>query len=154
MQSVEGLLDEVGALGSLTPEHRATVAGCGRLEVFERGDYLMREGEPAEVFYVIRTGAVALETYVPRRDAVTVQTLHEHDLLGWSWLVPPHRVAFDARALDETRAIAFDAACLREKCDRDPALGYELLKLFAGVVVARLQNTRVQLLDLYDAPRS
>ncbi len=46
--------------------------------------------------------------------------------------------------------IAFDAACLRGKCDRDPALGYDLLKLFAGVVVERLQNTRVQLLDLYD----
>jgi CRP/FNR family transcriptional regulator, cyclic AMP receptor protein len=152
MRSPEDLLEQVDALDALAPEHRATIAGCARLAVFEPGDYLLREGEPAGVFYVIRKGAVALETYVPRRGAVTLQTLHDHDLLGWSWLIPPYRVAFDARALEQTRAIAFDASCLRDKCDRDPALGYDLLKLFAGVVVARLQNTRVQLLDLYDDP--
>ena len=109
MRSVEDLLGEVDALQALSPEHRSTIAGCGRLEVFERGDSLLREGDRADVFYVIRTGAVALETYVPRRGAVTLQTLHDHDLLGWSWLVPPYRVAFDARAIEETRVIAFDA---------------------------------------------
>ena len=94
----------------------------------------MREGEPADAFYVIREGAVALETDVPGRGAVTLETLHDGDLLGWSWLVPPYRTAFDARALGTTHAIAFDGACLRGKCEADPALGYDLLKLLRGGV--------------------
>lgn len=149
MRTIEEVLHEIPALATLSPEHRGVIAGCGRNEAFHPGDYLMREGEPADAFYVIRAGEVALETFVPQRGAVTLQSLHDGDLLGWSWLVAPYRVAFDARALSTTHAITFDAACLRGKCESDPALGYDLLRLFAGIIVQRLQHTRLQLLDVY-----
>ena len=151
MRTIEELLADVPALGALAPAHRAVIAGCARNQVFESGDYLMREGEPADAFHVIRDGSVALETFVPQRGPVAVQSLDSGDLLGWSWLVPPYRAAFDARALTSTHAITFDAACLRGKAESDPALGYDLLKLFAGVIVRRLQATRLQLLDVYGA---
>ena len=48
-----------------------------------------------------------------------------------------------------THAMAIDGACLRGKCEADPALGYDLLKLVATVFVERLQDTRLRLLDLY-----
>ena len=150
MRWIDELLGEVPAFSGLPPEHRETIAGCGRNAVFEPGQYLMREGEPADAFYVIRHGSAALETFVPQRGAVTLQTLHEGDLLGWSWLVPPYLTAFDARAIDSAHVMQFDGACLRGKCDQDPALGYDLLKLFAGVIVQRLQHTRMQLLNVYD----
>ncbi len=149
MQTIEQLLGETPALASLSGEHRVVIAGCGRNAVFAAGDYLLREGEPEDVFYVIRDGTVAIETFVPQRGAVTVQSLHDGDLLGWSWLVAPYRAAFDSRALTTTHTIAFDATCLRGKCERDPALGYDLLKLFAAIIVQRLQHTRLQLLDVY-----
>jgi CRP/FNR family transcriptional regulator, cyclic AMP receptor protein len=150
MRTVDELLADVPVFRELPREHRDTVAGCARNAVYEAGRYLMREGEPADAFYVIREGAVALETFVPQRGAVTVQTLHEGDLLGWSWLFSPYRTAFDARVVETAHAIEFDGACLRGKCDSDPALGYDLLTLFAGVIVQRLQHTRMQLLNLYD----
>jgi CRP-like cAMP-binding protein len=149
MRTIEDLVAEMPAFASLAPEHGAVIAGCGGNAAFHEGDFLMREGEPADVFYVIRNGAVALETFVPQRGAVTLQSLHDGDLLGWSWLVAPYRVAFDARALSTTHTLAFDAACLRGKCEQDPALGYDLFKVFAAVIVQRLQHTRVQLLDVY-----
>jgi CRP/FNR family transcriptional regulator, cyclic AMP receptor protein len=149
MRTVEDLLGEAPALKSLVPEHRTTLAGCARNCVFEPGDRIMREGDPADAFYVIRTGAVALETVVPGRGPVVLQTLHDGELLGWSWLVPPYRTAFDARSLGTTHAVALDGACLRGKCEADPALGYDLLKLLSSVFVERLQDTRVRLLDLY-----
>jgi CRP-like cAMP-binding protein len=151
MRTIEELLGEAPALGALSPEHRAVIAGCGRNRVFEPGKYLMREGEPADVFYVIREGSAALETFVPQRGAVAIKTLGDGDLAGWSWLVPPYRVAFDVRATSTVHAIAFDGACLRGKSDQDPALGYDLLRLFAAVIVDRLQGTRLQLLDVYGA---
>jgi CRP/FNR family transcriptional regulator, cyclic AMP receptor protein len=149
MQTIEELLGEAPALQALAPAHRQTVAGCARIRVFAPGERIMREGDRADEFYVIRDGAVALETVVPGRGPVTVQTLHDGELLGWSWLVPPYRTAFDARSLGVTRAFALDGACLRGKCDRDPALGYDLLKLVAVVFTERLQDTRLRLLDLY-----
>lgn len=122
--------------------------------MFRAGEYLMREGDPADAFYVVRSGAVALQTSVPQRGALTIETLQEGDLIGWSWLFPPYTTAFDACALETTHTLVFDGACLRAKFDADPALGYALLSLFARVVVQRLQNARFQLLDVYGSVAS
>jgi len=149
METIEDLLGQVPAFQALPATHRATISGCGRTAVFEANDYLMREGDPADVFYVLRSGMVAVQTEVPQRGAITVDTLQAGELLGWSWLFPPYRTTFDARALERSHTLLFDGACLRGKCDADPALGYDLLKLFAGVIVQRLQNTRIQMLDIY-----
>jgi CRP/FNR family transcriptional regulator, cyclic AMP receptor protein len=149
VETITELLEHVPGLHALEPGHRETIGGCGLNRVFQPGEQLMREGDPADTFYVIRRGSVAIETFVPPAGAETIETLHDGDLLGWSWLVPPYRVAFDARALTETHAIAFDGACLRRKLDADPALGYVLLRLFAAVIVERLQGTRLRLLDVY-----
>jgi CRP-like cAMP-binding protein len=130
-------------------EQLELIAGCARNRVFAAGEQLMREGEPADDFYVIRRGDVALETYVPQRGALTIETLHDGDLVGWSWLVPPYRTTFDARALVETHAVSFDGACLRGKCEADHDLGYELMTRFTAVIVERLQATRLRLLDVY-----
>jgi CRP-like cAMP-binding protein len=149
MKTMAELVGEVPALAGLAPAHRELVAGCAVNARFEAGDYLFREGDAANRFYVIRHGAVALEIHVPAREAVIVETLHEHDLLGWSWLFPPYRWSFDARAVEPVGAIAFDGACLRGKCDADHDLGYELMSGIAQVIIERLQATRLRLLDVY-----
>jgi CRP/FNR family cyclic AMP-dependent transcriptional regulator len=63
--------------------------------------------------------------------------------------VPPYRWTYDARALELVRAIAMDATCLRDKCEADHDLGYELMKRFMPVMVERLHSTRLQMLDVY-----
>ena len=153
MQTIPELLAESPALASLAPEHRDQIAGCARNRTFNDGETILAEGGQADTFYVIRSGTVTLETFVPRAGPVIVETLHDGDLLGWSWLVPPYRVAFDCRAVGTTHTIEFDGACLRGKCDTDPALGYDLLKLVAAVMLERLQGTRMRLLDLYGKPQ-
>jgi CRP-like cAMP-binding protein len=130
-------------------EHLELIAGCGRNEVFDTGAYLMREGQVADHFYVVRRGHVAMEIYAPQRGAITVETIGSGDLLGWSWLMPPFRSHLDARAVETTHTLSFDAACLRGKCDEDAVLGYELMRRFIPVIAERLQATRVRLLDLY-----
>src|SRR4051812_41015501 len=149
MQTIAELLTDVPALAALSTEHRDTIAGCARNRVFRDGEEIMRAGEAANAFHVIREGAVALETFVPRGGPVIVETLHAGELLGWSWLVPPYRVAFDCRSVGTTHTFEFDGACLRGKCDADPALGYDLLKLVASTMLERLQGTRLRLLDVY-----
>ncbi len=149
MQTIEQLLAEAKAFNGMAQEHLALIAGCAQNQTFEDGAYLMREGDAADTFYVIRYGRVALETHVPQRGALTIETIDDGDLLGWSWLVPPFRVDFDARAMGNVHTVTFDAACLRGKSDADPVLGYELMRRFIPVIVERLQATRVRLLDIY-----
>ncbi len=78
-----------------------------------------------------------------------IETIEAGEVIGWSWLFPPYRWHFDARALAPVRATRFDGACLRGKCEADPALGYDLMSRFAQVLIERLQWTRLRLLDVY-----
>ena len=149
VRTVEDLLAKHPLFADLATEHVAAIAGCGENLRFAAGDYVFREGEPADRFYVIRHGKVALEVYLPERGAVSFQTLAAGDVLGWSWLFPPFRWHFDARAVERARVTALDGRCLREKCDADPALGYQVVQRFARIAVERLQAARLQLLDMY-----
>jgi CRP/FNR family transcriptional regulator, cyclic AMP receptor protein len=149
VQTIEQLLAEAKAFNGMAEEHLALIAGCAQNKVFEDGQYLMREGDPANSFHVVRLGRVALEIFVPQRGGVTIETVETGDLVGWSWLVPPYKVHLDARAVGTAHVVAFDAACLRGKADEDPVLGYELMRRFIPVIVERLQATRVRMLDVY-----
>jgi CRP-like cAMP-binding protein len=126
------------------------IAGCATNVHLSPGTYLFHEGEPADAFYVVRHGRVAIETTTPTA-SVVLDTVHDGDVVGWSWLVPPHRWTFDARATAETSLVAFDGVCLREKCAADPDLGHALLQRVVAVMSARLQSARVRLLDVYGA---
>lgn len=148
-QTLEPVLAKQPFLKDLDRGHLQQVAGCAFDVRFDAGQFIFREGEAANQFYIITRGKVALEVFVPGRGPITIETLGEGEVLGWSWLFPPHRWHFDGRALDLTRAIAFDAKCLRGKCEADHDLGYELVKRFANVIMERLQATRLRLLDVY-----
>jgi len=92
---------------------------------------------------------VALQIFSERRGALTILTLGEGEILGWSWLFPPYRWKFSARTLEPTRVFAIDGQCLRAKAEQDHELGYELLKRFAYVVEDRLEAMRLQLINVY-----
>jgi CRP-like cAMP-binding protein len=149
MQSIAELLQEHPFFEGLEPEYIALIAGCGENVAFRDDEFIFREGEPAERFYIIRHGRVALQTHVPGRGPLVIETISEGDVLGWSWLFPPYRWSSDARAVTVTRAVALDGVCLRGKCDADPLLGYELMRRFARIIMDRLSATRVRLLDIY-----
>lgn len=152
MQTIEQYLPEHPFFAGLTPEAIALAAGCATNVHIRPGQFLFHEGEPADTFYVIRRGRVAIEMRTPTGEVV-LDTAHDGDVVGWSWLVPPYRWTFDARATEDSSAIAFDGACLRGKCETDPGLGYPLLQRVVGVMSARLHSARVRLVDLYGAPR-
>ena len=136
----------------LEPEYLSLVVGCASNVQFKPCEYIYTQGEQAENFYLIRRGNVAIEIFVPGRGEINIESVGPGDVLGWSWLFPPYRWHFNAHALELTRAIAFDGACLRGKCEENPSLGYDLMQRFAIIVTRRLQATRLQLMDLYANP--
>jgi CRP/FNR family transcriptional regulator, cyclic AMP receptor protein len=148
-RGIAEVVAESSSFEGLRDDQLELIAGCGQITAFEPGEHLFRESEPADVFYVLRHGRIALELFMPGRGAMTVSTHGPGEVVGWSWLFPPYRWHLDGRALEHGSAIVFDAECLREKAESDHELGYELMKRFAAQMVARLQATRVQLLDVY-----
>jgi CRP/FNR family cyclic AMP-dependent transcriptional regulator len=125
------------------------ISDCATTEQFGAGAYIFHEGDPANHFYLLRHGKAALEIKAPERGAIVFQTVRAGEILGVSWLVPPYRLTCDARAVELTRTITVNAACLREKCDQDHDFGYEMMKRFMPILLQRLGATRLQLLDVY-----
>ena len=149
MNTLEPILAEQSFFNGLEPRYLQLITGCASNVRFAADQYIFREEEEANQFYLIRYGKVALETFAPGRGVVPIETLPAGEVLGWSWLFPPYRWHFSARALEVTRAIALDGVCLRKKCAEDHDLGYELMSRFAQTIIQRLQATRLQLLDVY-----
>lgn len=153
-RDIRALLARHEFFRDIGPEAVAFIAGCGTNVSFDAGQYLFREGDPADHCYVIRTGRVALEIYGAERGSLMLDSVTEGDLVGTSWLFPPYRWELDARAVEPVRAVQLNAGCLRAKCDQDPALGYELMKRLAQVWRRRMQSARLRLLDLYGHART
>lgn len=149
MKDMAALVREHPFMRRLDERSIRLIGGCAANVRFDPGKYIFREGDAADHFFLIRAGQVALETYVPGRGPLVFLTLQPGDILGISWLVPPYRYRYDTRAVTLTRALAFDAKCLRDKCDADPAVGYELMKRMVPALVERLEAARLQTMDVY-----
>ena len=147
--SLAPLLAEHPLLSGLERPQLELIVGCATNVRYSPGEFIFREGQPADHFYLVREGRVAVEVFVPNKGPVTIETIEGGEMLGWSWLFPPFKARFDARAMTVVRALSLDGGCLRSKCEHDAALGYDLLKRFTQLVVSRLEATRMQLLDLY-----
>ena len=151
MRTIEQYLPDHPFFEGLDAPTLALVAGCATNVSLAAGEYLCREGDPADRFFVVRRGRVAIEVHGPAAGTLVIDTADEGDVVGWSWLVPPYRSTFDARAAEATGVVAFDGACLRGKCEGDARLGYELMQRVTQVMNLRLEAAQVRLLDLYGA---
>lgn len=150
METLEPILKEHPFFKDLKQKHFDVILGCASNVRFKEKEMIFQQGDTADKFYLLRFGKVAIDIPVTSHRSITIQTIHEGDILGWSWLIPPHRCRFNCQAVEDTRAIALDGVCLREKCEKDHELGFELFKRLTKVFAQRLEYTRMQLIDLYD----
>ncbi len=149
MKTIKTLIQEHPFFAGLDDAALELVAGCASNVHFAAGEFLFHESDPANHFYLVRSGRVRLETLAPGRPPVVLETIQAGEVIGWSWLFPPYLWHFDAIATESVRATAFDGKCLRGKCEENHDLGYELAMRSAQVMMQRLQATRLQLLDVY-----
>lgn len=147
--SLQPIIEKHPFLEGLNPDLVSILTGCARNRKYEAGEYLTREGEEAEHFCLLRNGRVALRIHHASAGGLTIQTVGGGDVVGWSWLIAPHRYRFDAQALEPTMVIEFDGKCLREKCAVNNALGYELFKRVSEALLKRIDAMHLQLLDVY-----
>jgi CRP/FNR family transcriptional regulator, cyclic AMP receptor protein len=145
--SVSELLAGHAFFQDLPPALLSAVAEAGRERTFRAGEYLLREGRVADELFALLDGKVALEMYAADRLRLTVQTVGRGEIVGWSWLTPPHRWTLDAIAVKPTRAIVVPAAALRARFERSPEDGYAFLLRLVPVLASRIQAMEMQLLE-------
>jgi CRP-like cAMP-binding protein len=136
-------------LAGMNHHQLALLTDCAVTRHFNTNQIVLREGELANGFYLIESGKVALESVIGYGESISIQIVGAGDLLGWSWMFPPYVWQFTARAIEPTTALFFYAAILREYCEKDHSLGYELLKRISAVMVMRLQAAHDKMLSIY-----
>jgi CRP/FNR family transcriptional regulator, cyclic AMP receptor protein len=129
----------------LNPKHLQLLSESAMLIEFEAGHWIFRQGDPANRFYLILDGKVLIESELDENRVVPIRTLGPGDNLGWAWLFPPYYMHFTARALERTRGIFFYGTCLREQCETNHELGYQLMRRIAEIVVKNLNATQQHL---------
>jgi len=136
-------------LAGMNPTQLALLTDCAIPVQFKKGQTILREGDMANRFYLIESGKVVLESGEGFGAPVIVETIGAGDLLGWSWMFPPYVWHFTARAVEPVEAIFFYGTILREYCEKDHSLGYELFKRMAPVMLRRLQAARKRMLSIH-----
>ena len=149
MNNIVQQLSDHPFLERLSPAFLTQIAECACETEFPAGSQILAEGREATHFFLVRTGTAALQTVSPTKTIETFQTLSDGDFIGVSWLAPPYRLAFDTVAVTDIDAIAFDARCLRTKCDEDHDLGFALMQVFVPALIERLKLARIKALNLY-----
>jgi CRP-like cAMP-binding protein len=152
---VSNLVERIHAhpfFASLGPRRREIVADYAQPASYDLHERIFAEGAPADRFWLIERGLVALDMRVEGSGDVVVETLPVGTVLGWSWLYPPHRWSLGALTRQPVTAIVFDAVGVRERCHLDHDFGFGVLDCFLPVVVERMRATRLRLLDLYAVP--
>ena len=135
-------------LAGMSRAHLALLADCAVATHFEKGQTILRKGEFAKGIYLIESGEVVLESGEESGEPVVVDTVSAGDSVGWSWMFAPYVWRFTAIAVEPIDAIFFHGTTLREYCEKDHSLGYELLKRTALVMLRRLQASRERLLSI------
>lgn len=139
-------------LHALSPEHRALLLSVAREVVFAEDTRIFDAGGVADRFWVLRSGTVSLFQQVVAERRISVATLGPGDLLGWSWLFPPHRWDFGAEAFSPVRAYEFDASTVAALGERNAALELALTRTVGTILAHRLEVTRTALIERYARP--
>lgn len=148
--AIHGVEKRVAAhpfLAGMSPHHLELLGRYAKQKEFEPGELIFRAGETAHGFYLIENGTIALEGSVMERGGIATDIVSSGEPLGWSWLFPPYRWHFDARAIESTTAIYFDGGILRQHYNEDLTLAHDLSQRIWQVIVHRLQSTRRKLIQ-------
>jgi CRP/FNR family cyclic AMP-dependent transcriptional regulator len=151
MQADELMVARHPFLEGMCEQHLRSLSETAIHTNFAEGEWIFREGERADRFYLIQEGSVIITSRMPTHSQIVIQMLGTGDPVGWAWLFEPYTWHFDARADEATRTVSFRGVRLREQCEEDPELGYELMKRVSRVLIHRFQATRLKLLNAYAA---
>jgi len=148
----ERRLSEQRILAGLAPQHIETLAAAAREREIPRDEVLIHHGDAAKGFFLVLDGRISREIPAILGPPLLMHSIGRDEILGWSWLIPPHEWSFLARAEEPTAVLEFDAASVLAQCEADPRFGYEIIKRFSALMSERLVDARRQMMAQWNPP--
>ena len=152
MPSIDDYLSTHAFFAGLNEDYLKLLAGFATETKVARGNVLFQQGKPADKFYLVRKGLVSVQVPALVGPPLEMQVLGENQMLGWSWLIPPYRWNFLARAVEDSELIEFDGAAILARCEADPKFGYELFKRFTALMSERIDSSSQKMMDQWNPP--
>jgi CRP-like cAMP-binding protein len=152
MKFEHSLIEEIQNIpwfNELTLPQLEQLAAISRVRQFQTGEELFHEGDRADFMYVVLSGQILAENYIPSLGNHGVTHADPLDVIGWSCLTPMvrQRIA-TARACEPSRLLVIEGDALARLCDHDHDLGYLIMRRVANIVASQFLATRLYLYDI------
>jgi len=150
--TIAEILSEKNFFFGLKPEYINFLAGCASKRQIRKDEVLFPHGQTADRFFMVLSGRITLEVAAIEGPPLELQSVGADEMLGWSWLIPPYKWTFQARTVEPTEVLEFDGKAVFERCEKEPELGYELLKRFSALMSERLAFARRKMMEEWSPP--
>lgn len=108
-----------------------------------QNEFIIGQHEEATSVFFLLSGSVDFHLRFEGVDDMLVGATQEFGaLLGWSVFRPPYRFTASVRCEEPCRLIEIPRDTFEKVFEKDPSLGYEILKRVARTVANRLEQTR------------
>ena len=146
---LQSLLAGLPLFRGLNPFYIGLLAGLAMETRFEPGQFIFKQGDPANRFYLIQEGEVSMEIESHDKQMIPFRKIGPEEDLGWSWIFAPSYFPATARVIKPTRAIFFYGTMLRQQCEEDPKFGYEMMKRVAVAATHTLNAFQQNIEQVY-----
>jgi len=151
-KKIATILSKQSFFHGLSSEFIDFLSGHAVERKLRKGEILFEHGQPADRFYLLRDGRITIEVPAISGPSLVVQSLGPDKLLGWSWLIPPYKWSFQARAEEDCEVLEFDGKAILDRCESEPRFGYEILKRFSSLMSERLEAARTKMMEEWNPP--
>jgi len=146
-EDIKQVLSGAPVFSGMSDDFLERLAGHATSREVNSGEVLFRSMEPAKHFYLLTGGEISIEIPAVQGPTLQVQRLTPIRVLGWSWLLPPFKWSFNARAETDAKVLEFDGEAVLKDCESDPAFGYEVIKRFSGLMAERLDAAHRKMME-------
>lgn len=132
----------------LNDEQLSLVEKMCTAEVYEPGTIIHRANTIIERLYVIEEGLVAIILEPGPLSHRQLQAVCNFETFGWEAAIPPHLSTATAKAIERTKALAFNGQDLVDLFSTNPTAGCVVYQGVARVVADRLHAAYMQCLGV------
>jgi len=148
-------LSTLPLFSDIPQETLSSIAGMLKEESFKAGQRVIQEGDPAEFFYILRSGEMEVRKTIDRETGKhkTLAILEEGDIIGEMAIFGKEVRAADVVTLKDSLLWRVDFKDFLNLLNTDHKIGLQLLKAMTAMLISRLRAVNQELTTLYEVSR-
>lgn len=112
---------------------------------FNQDDIVFRQNEPADRFYMVKSGKIILEQEITPDVTVCVGSIKPSYSFGWSAMIKNARYHSDATCVEPSDVYSFQYQKIQDLLSTDPDMGFRLYQRLLVILKKRYDKRTEQL---------